>query len=551
MTARLVLLMSLVLFLSLLAFSLLLNHSRTAVLEQVERTVRSATHETMNAMTWRNAPGLPEEAVLERVFGFPIPPDITGTPAGTFVQHDVFEQVSIEVRPTTPLDPKRTAEAQPDPSRQERTGDAAARKGAIEHRLRNGRFVVIAHDEPRIQFDENARALMVTATVLRSASIEGTDSKASGRTGVPSDATSIAGMPLDIAGSQQAALRDDLQFQVPIDPYSQVFDVIRDRMLWISIGVFLLGVGLSVGLARHFTRPIRELDTALARIAGGDLDVTVSPSGTGEVARLAYAFNTMTDELRKNRDRERELVRREKLSSLGRLAAGVAHDVRNPLHSIGLTLQNLEDVCRPEAESQLSVFERAIGLIRREIKRLDGLVAHFLSFARNEAAEKSSVRLPELVRDTAQLVAKEAERRQILVVVDAEPTLEAIPAVPAALRSAVLNLVLNAFEATPPGGSVTLRVTARDGMQYIDVADTGRGIPESERERVFDFGYSTRDGGHGLGLAMVHHTVVEEHGGRIRLDSKVGKGTTVTIELPVVRAESTVSAAPANEQESA
>lgn len=551
MTARLVLLMSLVLFLSLLAFSLLLNHSRTAVLEQVERTVRSATHETMNAMTWRSAAGVPEDAVLQRLFGFPIPPDVTGAPAGTFVQRDVFEQVSIEVRPTSPLDPKRVAEAELDPSIRERTADPAAPKGTIEHTLRNGRFVVIAHDEPRIRFNEDARALMVTATVLRSASIEGIDPKSSGRTGLPVDVTSHAGIPIDIAGAQQAALRDDLQFQVPIDAYSQVFDVIRDRMLWISIGVFLLGVGLSVGLARHFTRPIRQLDTALARIAGGDLDVTVSPSGTGEVARLAYAFNTMTDELRKNRDRERELVRREKLSSLGRLAAGVAHDVRNPLHSIGLTLQNLEDVCRPEAEAQLSVFERAIGLIRREIKRLDGLVAHFLSFARNEAAEKSSVRLSDLVRDTAQLVAKEAERRQIVVVVDAEPSLEPIPAVPAALRSAVLNLVLNAFEATPAGGSVTLRVTERDRVQCIDVTDTGRGIPESERERVFDFGYSTRDGGHGLGLAMVHHTVVEEHGGRIRLDSRVGKGTTVTIELPVVPVDGAATAAQANEQESA
>ncbi len=411
-------------------------------------------------------------------------------------------------------------------------------------------MMFLAHDEPKIRI-VNDQAFLVTATVLRSATREGKARNDPLEKEVENAKFAVAMAQPGSETAEPAALRDKLAFQVPIGAYSQVFDVIRDRMLWISIGVFLLGIGLSAALARHFTRPIRDLDSALARIAGGDLDVTVVPAGTGEVARLALAFNAMTDELRKNRDRERELVRREKLSSLGRLAAGVAHDVRNPLHSIGLTLQNLEDVCRPAEVERVSVFERAIGLIRREIKRLDGLVAHFLSFARNEASEKSSVRLADLVRDTAQLVAKEADRREITVVVDAEPTLDPIEAVPAALRSALLNLVLNAFEATPPGGSVTLRVTSRPGAQAIAVADTGRGIGQEDRERVFDFGYTTRDGGHGLGLAMVHHTVVEEHAGRIHLDSTLGKGTTVTIELPVTRAEAAPVSEPASEQESA
>jgi len=158
-------------------------------------------------------------------------------------------------------------------------------------------------------------------------------------------------------------------------------------------------------------------------------------------------------------------------------------------------------------------------------------VANFLTFARSDRRERQPVSLPDLVRETARLVEKEAERRGVRV----EVTAEDVPAVRAdaeSVRASILNLVLNSFEAMPEGGVLRMRVFGTDREVTVEVADTGHGIPESDRERVFEFAYTTRDGGHGLGLAMVHQVVVEEHGGRVSLDSRPDEGTRVSLAFP-------------------
>lgn len=531
MTARLVALMSAVLFLSLLAFSLLLDHSRAAVLEKVENTVRTVGSETLHAMFGGERDPREAGPAFEWMPDGPLAP-------GFWAQESRLRIVRGSAAPPGAGDPV----------------DPVGRTMFEQATLRG---VVIAHDDPQTVHREGGeievKIALLTAERVRSlpgagtgvpvevppAPIADAPSRDPAGAGSPPGEQDEAATPgaqfrIALAGdvAPATAMRDELVFRVPVDEYGRVFDAIRERMIWLFCGVLLLGVAVSTAVARRFTRPIRDLDQALQRVTAGDLDVAVQPAGGPEVGRLAVAFNTMTAELRKNRDRERELIRREKMSALGRLAAGVAHDVRNPLHSIGLTLQNLEEACRPEVEEKRGVFERAVGLIRREVKRLDSLVAGFLAFARADAGAKQTVKLPELVRETANLVAKESERRGITVVVDAEPTLNPIAASPASLRSAILNLVLNSFEATPRGGTVTLRVTSMSGAQVVEVADTGRGIPEGDRERVFEFGFTTREGGTGLGLAMVHHTIVEEHGGRVLIDSVEGKGTRIRLELP-------------------
>jgi signal transduction histidine kinase len=549
MTARLVALMSSVLFLSLLAFSLLLNHSRTAILEEVERTVSRVGSQTLHAVLGGEEPAKPIAGNRMEFHSTQLFP-VNGMPPETV---DMLLRLNPQDQSAAVA---RNFVFQPDPvvpiPGSQSTAENAAQSDRVgqwvvdNHRRR----VVIAHDRPRTALrGESEEVMQVAITMLYT---EGAYYSTAGDTSAPrsDDATKSSAAPTSARAMEltqvaadatelapPTAVRGELVFDVPVAEYARVFDAVRERTLWLFIGVLVVGIALSTALARRFTRPIRELDEALQRVTAGDLAVAVHPGGGPEVGRLAVAFNRMTSELRANRERERELIRREKLSALGRLAAGVAHDVRNPLHSIGLTLQNLEETCRPDAADERGVFERSVGLIRREIKRLDGLVSGFLSFARSEADAKQEVRLPELVRETAALVAKEAERREITVVVDAEPALEAIPAAPASLRSAILNLVLNAFEATPAGGTVTLRVMASGDTHAVEVSDTGKGIKDEDKERIFDFGYTTREGGTGLGLAMVHHTVVEEHGGRIAIDSAEGRGTRVRLELPVRRSE--------------
>ncbi len=328
------------------------------------------------------------------------------------------------------------------------------------------------------------------------------------------------------------ARRGAISLPVSTGEFRELFRTMRGRSLVIFLGVFLVGAVLTAGLASRFTRPMRRLDAGIRRLSEGDLDVEPEVHGPDEVARLSRAFNEMAHKLRQNRDRSRELVRREKLSALGRLAAGVAHDVRNPLHSITLALDHLGEAARPDDDTRARELDRSLGLIRGEIRRLDDLITNFLRFARSERREREPIDLRAVVDDTLLLVTKEAERRGVTIERPETDGDAIVDGDAEALRSVVLNLVLNAFEAMPEGGTLRVSLTRRDDAVALDVADTGEGIPEEDHERVFEFAYTTREGGNGLGLAMVHHCVVEEHGGRVALDSRPGDGTRVGIELP-------------------
>ena len=327
--------------------------------------------------------------------------------------------------------------------------------------------------------------------------------------------------------------KQELHLPIELEKYAALAERVRGRSLALFLGVFAVGVVLSTGLASRFTRPIRKLDAGFRRLSEGDLDVRVDVGGKDEIGRLSRAFNEMAGKLRASRDQGRELMRREKLSALGRMAAGVAHDVRNPLHSIGLTLQHLRETARPVEDERATEFDRSLEIIRGEIHRLDKVVGSFLSFARSEQGEREPTDLGDLLRETELLVQKEAERRNVDLVLEIDAETPPVPADAEALRSAVLNLVLNSFEAMPEGGKLVLGLTREDDRVVIEISDTGEGIPKEHQEHVFDFAYTTREGGNGLGLAMVHHCVVEGHGGQVSLDSEPGQGTRVRMALPI------------------
>ncbi len=543
MTLRLVALMSVVLLLSLAAVGLLVTHYQQQLMEEVRTTASQVGQAALRTLEWtgcgesharlgvaRRRHGPSEAPPAETHDVVLLEPDpVPAGPSVERVKHIVT--TSTEDQEFT-ISEQLIYPAEAFPSalpgtafEKEFQACLASRLGTAAHAKRK---VMIQIEAVRAETDPSGNIVLAIPKLTQADEADGATAGAAG----PGLARYEVEVPPGPAAPNVFFARGE-EIRLPIGgDYENLFARLRNRSLFLFMGVFLVGLALSTGLASRFTRPIRKLDTGIRRLSQGDLDVEVDAGGKGEIGRLARAFNEMAGKLRTNRERERELVRREKLSALGRLAAGVAHDVRNPLHSIGLTLQHLSEAARPEGADRLHEFERSVDVIRGEIRRLDQLVGNFLRFAKSERRARRPVDLAQLARDTLRLVEKESERRGVRVDLVVGEPLPAVHADADAIRSAILNLILNSFEAMPGGGRLALALTAEGDEVVLEVSDTGQGIPEDEQRHVFDFAYTTREAGTGLGLAMVHHCVVEEHGGRVSLASRPGEGTRVHLRLP-------------------
>ncbi len=543
MTVRLVGLMSLVLLLCLTAFALMVGSYQGEVMGEVTRTVSTVGKATLQTF----------ERHFELIEGLH---NQEGSGADLPTKHTFSYRLSTSTSNDGPhhdghLLPPNGAVAvfnvQPHPGEAGKNG---------EEELEGDRLVMVHVDDVHAESGPTGDTMLTIPTwrMLKKIPAEGSsdktkvwvytpdgeDGEAAGGTTIVTTGPPSAAIPegtAKVPGPLAGNARREIVLPIPTREFRDLFADFRRRTAWLFAGVFIVGTLLSAGLAARFTRPVRRLDAAIRRLAEGDLDVRVDEGGADEVGRLGRAFNEMTRRLRAIREREGEMRRREKLSALGRMAAGVAHDVRNPLHSIGLTLSNLQETGRPLEEARGKEFDRSVELMKEEIRRLDRLVENFLRFARSDRAARTPVDLAQLARDTMQLVEKEAARRGVRVQVDTGAGLSPISGDLESIRSSILNLVLNSFEAMPEGGTLTLAVSESDGEARLEVADTGRGIPEAEQERVFEFAYTTREDGHGLGLAMVHQVVVEDHGGRVQLTSLPGEGTRVLLAFPLAPAQ--------------
>jgi signal transduction histidine kinase len=551
MTVRLVALMSVVLLLSLAAVGVLLHHYQEQFMQEVQTTASDVGQAALRTLEWTDGGEVHSVVADPAAAGGepgPPPPLRTEHTAELVVELDEEEaglrrvdRIKHVITTTTEdsafvVNEQMIYPADAFPS--VLPGEAldegfracleARRAGPSAEQER----VFISVEDVRAEADPR-RGL-----VLKIPKFTKTDEEPGSEKTPPAGAVRYEFKPFHDGAEAQVFLARLDEIQLPIrGNYEQLFSRLRNRSLFLFMGVFLVGTVLSAGLATRFTRPVRKLDAGIRRLSEGDLDARVPVGGRGEIGRLARAFNEMADRLRANREREREMVRREKLSALGRLAAGVAHDVRNPLHSIGLTLEHLREAGRPESTERAEEFDRSLDVIRGEIRRLDGIVGNFLRFAKSERHERRPTDVGELLRDTLQLVGKEAEHRRVRIELEVGSPLPSVTLDCEAVRSAVLNLILNGFEAMPDGGTLSVSLHAEGAEVVLEVADTGQGIPEEEQERVFDFAYTTREGGNGLGLAMVHHCVVEEHGGRVGLESRPGEGTRVRVSLPAGEGE--------------
>lgn len=310
----------------------------------------------------------------------------------------------------------------------------------------------------------------------------------------------------------------------------------RNAINRIAATVFVFGIGILfiIFLSRSYTRPIRNVVDAAMRVAAGDLHQNIPVRSKDEIGQLSESFNFMVRKLREARDLEERLREAEHLSGLGQLSRSMAHEIRNPLNFINLSIGYLGDKYTPEDPAKEEKFSNLISGIKMEIQRLNTLVNEFLDYSRPLKLKVQRVRIDALLEEVMALVWAKAEADGIRIV--REYSLEADLSVdPDLFKSCVLNMITNAFHAMGQSGRPgVLEVrTGVSGDEFVlSIADNGIGVSRENREKIFEPFFSTRQNGLGLGLPMTKR-VIEEHGGRIVFASREGEGSDVQLLLPL------------------
>jgi len=305
---------------------------------------------------------------------------------------------------------------------------------------------------------------------------------------------------------------------------------IRNVSLMIAgLGV-LLGVISSGIVAARISRPIRRLADATAQIGQGDWDVAVEPGSQDEIGKLATAFNQMTRELIEQRER---LVQSERVAAWRELARRLAHELKNPLFPLQITVENLLRARENTPEQFDEVFRESTATLLAEITNLKTIIGRFSDFSKMPAPQLQEVNLEEMIRSVVQLF--QAQLAHGPAAIHTDLRLDGVPPVngdPVLLRRVVENLVLNAIDAMPQGGTLTFRTELDHTSVVFELSDTGQGLTSEECERLFTPYYTTKQHGTGLGLAIVQ-SVVSDHHGKISVSSTRNFGTTFRIELPL------------------
>jgi len=313
--------------------------------------------------------------------------------------------------------------------------------------------------------------------------------------------------------------------------FSQVAAIVATerRVLWSIIFLALVaGLAASWLISRSLARPLNELRHAMAVVGAGDLDHAIEPRSSDEIGDLARAFAQMTEKLRQSRA---QLVQSEKLASIGQMAAGVAHGLRNPLASLRAAAQLAQHrVEGPAAREQLNA-------IIEQVDRLDLRIAHLLAFSRPAPFRPLRESVRALVDGALSGFAELLRQRRIELAVAVPPTLREIRVDPMRLEQALTEIISNALDAMSEGGRLEIAAQSQSGEGAADdvlleITDSGPGIPAEILPNLCEPFFTTRPEGTGLGLAIAKR-YVEETGGRLDIASRIGHGTTVRIWLPV------------------
>jgi len=313
--------------------------------------------------------------------------------------------------------------------------------------------------------------------------------------------------------------------------YVELMRRIRSAALLVGGGGILLAILLSSWAAARVTRPVEQLARAAQEVAAGNWNARVDVLRDDELGQLADSFNRMTTELLGQKER---LVQAERVAAWRELARRLAHELKNPLFPLQLTMENLVRARQLNPEQFEEVFRESSRTLLAEISNLKGIIGKFSEFSKMPQPQLRLVQVNEVIRGAVQLFQAQLDapgRANIGCELRLDPHLEPVLADAELLHRAISNLVLNAMDAMPQGGTLTLRSRQDGGNVMIEVADTGIGLTPEECAQIFTPYYTSKTHGTGLGLAIAQ-SVVSDHGGRIQVQSEPGRGTTFVIALP-------------------
>lgn len=312
--------------------------------------------------------------------------------------------------------------------------------------------------------------------------------------------------------------------------FYRLVNTFNQRIILVALGTIILTIVLTTPVSRTITRPLNQLKDlveANRRVAGGDMSVRVPVRAGGQIGLLESSFNLMLDTLQTTQD---QLVQSEKLASLGQLAAGVAHELNNPLGTILLYSDILVKEIDPE-----SPHKADLEVIVNETKRCKGIVGSLLEFARQNQVTAQPMDLNALILRLIEVESKRYDETSVEMIHQLDPKLPKIQADPDQITQVLVNLIENAVEEMPQGGKLTLRTRNEpEGMVTFEIEDTGRGIPPENLSKMFIPFFTTKPVGKGTGLGLaIIYGIIKMHRGQIYVRSEVNKGTMFTIQLPI------------------
>lgn len=295
--------------------------------------------------------------------------------------------------------------------------------------------------------------------------------------------------------------------------------------------IFGIGAILAVFFAKRYTKPIEEVVTAAQRVALGDLDQELHTGRKDEIGELARSFNYMVGKLREQREMTEKLRKAEHLAGIGQFAQNIAHEIKNPLNFINLSIDHMRETAKPADPVQAEKFDSLITNMKGEIQRVSRFAESFLEYGRPFELNRRKTKMETVIDEVVELVSIKAQMENVQI----HKEYRKIPELhvdPEFIKTCIYNIIINSLEAMPNGGLLTIMAGMAGSNFSLAVKDTGTGVSKDMMEKVFEPFLTTKIKGLGLGLAFTKR-IIEEHGGKVMFESTEGAGSTLTLILPV------------------